>query len=188
MKNKISLEEVTGVLQSSITSVSCMFPSIFTKDDVIRLLQQNLEDIENNLSFYEDDEDSPVSLQASGTTHASIPNVTATNNSTEQQFVIDIANKENIRELCTLLRDAADDYIQNADFSSIELDIEYETDENYNGLTVTATADSSSLGDKVHSELDFDELEDDFLNAIQSFIEEKKSEKAALKDSPNSEN
>jgi len=189
MKNKISLEEVTGVLQSSITSVSCMFPSIFTKDDVIRLLQQNLEDIENNLSFYEDDEDSPATLQTQPSIHelgSFVPNTNATNDSIEKPFIIDITKKENIKELCTWLREATDTFIENSDFSSIELDIEYETDENYNGLTVTATADTSGLSDKIHSELDFDELEEDFVNAIQTFVDHQ-SEKAELKNSPTSE-
>lgn len=183
MKNTINKEEVTGVLQSSITSVSCMFPSIFTKDDVIRLLNEIQEKIEALPS----ENVQSLMPKVSGTYGCMIPNVDATNSSSEKPFIIDITKEENIKELCTWLREATDTFIENSDFSSLELDIEYETDENYNGLTVTATADTSGLSDKIHSELDFDELEDDFSRAIQSFIENQ-SEKVSLKDSLTSEN
>lgn len=188
MKNKISLEEVTGVLQSSITSVSCMFPSIFTKDDVIRLLQQNLEDIENNLSFYEDDEDSSVSLQASGTTHASIPNVTATNNSSNnEKFVFDICEEDKVETLCKTIIEAVEEYITNHDFSNVDVEVEFDHSYYDNEFTVTANFDKSSLGDSICGELRFDTLEKELIDSITSFVEEE-SEKAALKDSLTSDN
>ena len=174
MKNKISLEEVTGVLQSSITSVSCMFPSIFTKDDVILLLQQNIEHIENNLSFYEDDD--------------VVPNAKATNNSSNNgEFVFDIVQQENVETLCKSIIESVEEYITNHDFSNVDVEVEFDHSYYDNEFTVTANFDKSSLGDSICSELRFDTLQKELIDSITSFVEEE-SEKAALKDSLTSDN
>jgi hypothetical protein len=190
MKNTINKEEAAGVLQSSITSVSCMFPSIFTKDDVIRLLNEVQEKIEALPS----EQAQPVLTQVSGTYGCAIPNSTAFNdtisisaNSRNETFSLDITDKKNIKELTSWLLESVQEYIEDADLSGLEIDIEYETEENYGNVTVTATADTSGIASKVYSELDFEDLEQALIGAIEGFIEQE-DEKAAYKSSQTNEN
>jgi hypothetical protein len=184
MKNTINKEEVTGVLQSSITSVSCMFPSIFTKDDVIRLLNEVQEKIEALPSG----EINPAFIQSAGTYGCTIPNVTATNNSSNNgEFVFDIVQQENVETLCKNIIESVEEYITNHDFSNVDVEVEFDHSYYDNEFTVTANFDKSSLGDSICSELRFDTLQKELIDSITSFVEEE-SEKAALKDSLTSDN
>ena len=170
MKNTINKEEAAGVLQSSITSVSCMFPSIFTKDDVIRLLNEVQEKIEALPSF----EAEQVLAGAS-------------NSSNNGEFVFDIVQQENVETLCKSIIEAVEEYITNRDFSNVDVEVEFDHSYYDNEFTVTANFDKSSLGDSICSELRFDTLEKELIDSITSFVEEE-SEKAALKDSLTSDN
>jgi hypothetical protein len=170
MKNTINKEEVTGVLQSSITSVSCMFPSIFTKDDVIRLLNEVQEKIEALPSF-----EAEQVLEATS------------NSSVNGEFVFDIVQQENVETLCRSIIESVEEYITNHDFSNVEVEVEFDHSYYDNEFTVTANFDKSSLGDSISSELRFDTLEKELIDSITSFVEEE-SEKAALKDSLTSDN
>jgi len=169
MKNTINKEEVTGVLQSSITSVSCMFPSIFTKDDVIRLLNEIQGKIEELPSM---------------DTEQVVASSSSTNNG---EFVFDIVQQENVENLCKSIIEAVEEYITNHDFSNVDVEVEFDHSYYDNEFTVTANFDKSSLGDSICGELRFDTLEKELIDSITSFVEEE-SEKAALKDSLNSEN
>jgi len=169
MKNTINKEEVTGVLQSSITSVSCMFPSIFTKDDVIRLLNEIQGKIEE--------------LPSVDTERVVAP----TSSSNNGEFVFDIVQQENVETLCKSIIEAVEEYITNHDFSNVDVEVEFDHSYYDNEFTVTANFDKSSLGDSICSELRFDTLEKELIDSITSFVDEE-SEKAALKDSLTSEN
>jgi len=169
MKNTINKEEVTGVLQSSITSVSCMFPSIFTKDDVIRLLNEIQGKIEE--------------LPSVDTERVVAP----TSSSNNGEFVFDIVQQENVETLCKSIIEAVEEYITNRDFSNVDVEVEFDHSYYDNEFTVTANFDKSSLGDSICSELRFDTLEKELIDSITSFVDEE-SEKAALKDSLTSEN
>ena len=190
MKNTINKEEAAGVLQSSITEVNSMFPSIFTKDDVIRLLNE----IQGKIEALPSQEINPAFIQSSGTYGTTIPNSIAANdtisisaNSKNETFSLDITDKKNVKELTSWLLESVQEYIEDADLSGLEIDIEYETEENYGNVTVTATADTSGIASKVHSELDFEDLEQALIGAIEGFIEQE-HEKAAYKSSQTNEN
>lgn len=182
MKNTINKEEAAGVLQSSITEVNSMFPSIFTKDDVIRLLNEIQGKIEALIS----EEINPAFIQSSGTYGTTIPNSIASNDTisisanSSKPFSLDITDKKNVKELTSWLLESVQEYIEDADLSGLEIDIEYETEENYGNVTVTATADTSGIASKVHSELDFEDLEQALIGAIEGFIEQEQ-ENAAYK-------
>lgn len=167
MKNTINKEEAAGVLQSSITSVSCMFPSIFTKDDVIRLLNEVQEKIEALPS----EQAQPVLTQVSGTYGCAIPNVSASNNSSS----VDLKKIIDWRGLATAIRDSIDDHFMNADFSGIETDIELET-EDYGGgeIKITSSLNTSDLSSSIYSEIDFDTIEDELRETIDLFVEGEK--------------
>jgi hypothetical protein len=169
MKNTINKEEVTGVLQSSITSVSCMFPSIFTKDDVIRLLNEIQGKIEE--------------LPSMDTEQVVAP----TSSSNNEKFIFDISKKDNVETLCQTIIEAVDEYVMNLDFSDLSLDVDFDHSYYDNEFTVTANFDKSSLSDSVYSEFRFDMLKEDLRSSITSLVEEE-SEKAALNDSLTSEN
>ena len=106
MKNTINKEEVTGVLQSSITSVSCMFPSIFTKDDVIRLLNE----IQGKIEALPSEQTESTFTQAPGTYGTTIPNSIASNDTisisanSSKPFSLDITEKKNVKELTSFLK------------------------------------------------------------------------------------